>query len=178
MRRAIAAVCMVLAGALPVGSAWAQTAPAPQHYDLNVYPVIAGSGAFDLENAPKQSGPAGTVTMNSAAPPPAYSFKDMLANTHGYVETQVSSRGGYGVEGGVSIPIVPGKADLDLGIGTGQITEPRWLSGNGKRQTQTYDTYYAGLHLHPVDGLDAEIAISGLRVHGPSEGAYTPFGAP
>ncbi len=178
MRRAIAAVCIGAAGLLWGASASAQVAPAQEHYDLNVYPVIAGSGAFDLETAPKQTGPAGTVTMNSAAPPPAYSFKDMLANTHGYVETQVNSRGGYGVEGGVSIPIVPGKADLDLGLGTGQISEPRWLSGNGKRQTQTYDSYYAGLHLHPADGLDAEIAISGLRVHGPADSAYSPFGAP
>jgi len=176
MRRAIAAVCVGAAGFLWCFSASAQTAPAKQPYDLNVYPVIAGSGAFDLDTAAKQSGPAGTVTMTSAAPTAAYSFKDMLANTHGYVATQVSSRGGYGVEGGVTMPIVPGKVDLDLGGGTGQLTGPRQL--NGKRSTQTYDTYYAGLRLHPADGFDAEIAISGLRVHGPSEYAYSPFGAP
>jgi hypothetical protein len=153
MRGAVAAICLGAAGFLASGAAWAQTAPGPQHYDLNVYPV-------------------------SAAPPAAYSFKDMLANTHGYVATQVSSRGGYGVEAGVSMPIVPGKVDLDLGGGEGQITGPRRLDGNGKRLTQTYDTYYAGLHLHPSDGFDAEIAISGLRLHGPSEYAYGPYGAP
>ena len=176
MRGAVGAICMGAAGCLAAGSAWAQTATGAQHYDLNVYPVIAGSGAFDLDTAAKQTGPAGTLTMNSAAPPAAYSFKDMLANTHGYIGTQVSSRGGYGVEAGVSMPIVPGKVDLDLGGGEGQITGPHAI--NGKRLTQTYDTYYAGLHLHPTDGFDAEIAISGLRLHGPSDYAYGPYGAP
>jgi hypothetical protein len=101
----------------------------------------------------------------------------MLANTHGYVATQVSSRGGYGVEGGVSMPIVPGKVDLDLGGGTGQIGDLRTLNG-GKHATLTYDSYYAGLHVHPTDDFDATIAISGLRLHGPSDYAYGPFGAP
>jgi hypothetical protein len=149
-----------------------------QHYDLNVYPVIAGSGAFDLNPAPVQSGPAGTVTMTSAAPPAAYSFKDLLANTHGYVSTQLSSRGGYGVEAGVSMPIVPGKVDLDFGGGTGQLGGLRSLRGDGKHTNLTYDSYYADLHLHPTDDFDATIGISGLRLHGPSVYAYSPYGAP
>ncbi len=153
-----------------------QSAASPSHAtDVNVYPQLSGSDPFDLVPAPRQKGPAGTVQMSSAAPAAAYSFKDMLANTHGYVSTQVSSHGGYGVEAGAMIPILPGKAELEVGGGTGQLSA---LRPSRKYGTAPYDSYYADLHLHPTDDIDAEIGFSGMRVHGPSGVAYTPFGAP
>jgi len=144
----------------------AQTAVAPgqQHYDLNVYPAMNGGSPYDLSAASAQSGPPGMITMSSSAPPPAYSFKDALANTHGFLETGVSSRGGYEVSGGVSIPILPGKADLYLAGGTGQLAG--WgKTPSGKTPLAVYDTYSAGLHIHPTDDTDAYIGISGLRRH-------------
>ena len=145
------------------------------HYDLNMYPALSGgTGTYDLNMAKTQSGPPGTIAMTSAAPPPAYSFKDMLANTHGYVEAGVSSRGGHEESAGVSIPLVPGKADLDLAAGTGQFAGYP-TTAHGKNGMATYDTYSAGLHLHPTDDTDAYIGFTGLRMHGP---AYSPFGYP
>jgi hypothetical protein len=165
---------------LAPGGLYAQPAAPPggqQHYDLNVYPALNGGSPFDLNVATAQNGPPGTIAMTSAAPPAAYSFKDMLANTHGFVETGVSSRGGYGVSGGVGIPVLPGKADLDLAAGTGQLAG--WgKTPNGKTPLATYDQYSAGLHFHPTDDTDAYIGVTGIRVHplGPTPG-YA-FGLP
>jgi hypothetical protein len=160
------------------GAAAAQTATtANPHYDLNVYPALPGSeGAYDLNVASTQNGPPGTITMTSAAPPPAYSFKDVLANTHGFLEAGVSSRGGHEFNAGVSIPLLPGKADLDLAAGTGQVAAwPKTVGG--KTPLLTYDTYSAGLHLHPTDDTDAYIGFTGLRVHGATPSPYG-FGYP
>ena len=172
MRQKILVSLALAASALAVSAAGAQTASS--HYDLNVYPAMGG-GPFDFTSASTQGSPPGTITATSATPKPAYSFADMLANTHGYVETSVSSRGGYGFDGGVLIPLVPGKADLELGGGTGQIAGLPSFNGSGKHETVTYDTYYAALHIHPSDDFDASIGISGLRLHGP---AYLPYGVP
>jgi len=157
----------------------AQTPPAAgqQHYDLNVYPALNGGSPYDLNVASTHSGPPGTIAMTSAAPPPAYSFKDVLANTDGFLQTGVSSRGGYDVSGGVSIPILPGKADLDLAAGTGQLAG--WgKTPSGKTPLATFDQFSAGLHIHPSDDIDAYIGMSGLRLHdlGPNPG-YA-FGLP
>jgi hypothetical protein len=145
------------------------------HYDLNVYPTVNGGSPFDLGAA--QSGSPLAIVASSAAPPPAYSFKDALANSHGFLESGVSSRGGYEVSGGVSIPIVPGKADLDLAAGTGQLAG--WgKTPNGKTPLAVYDSYSAGLHFRPTDDTEAYIGITGLRLHdlGPNPG-YA-FGLP
>jgi len=160
-----------------VGPAAAQTATSDpnQHYDLNVYPVLAGqSGLYDLKAATTQSGPAGTIAMTSASPPAAYSFQDILANTHGYVEAGVSSRSGHSFSAGVTMPIVPGKADLDLAVGTEQFSPYRAVAG-GKAPIVTSDSYSAGLHLHPSDDLDAYIGFTGLRIHG---SGFSPYAYP
>jgi hypothetical protein len=161
-------------------AAAAQTAGAAapnQHYDLNVYPALPGSGGeYDLNVAGTQNGPPGTIAMTSASPPPAYSFKDVLANTHGFLEAGLSSRGGHEFNAGVSIPLLPGKADLDLAAGTGQVAAwPKTVGG--KTPLVTYDTYSAGLHLHPTDDTDAYIGFTGLRLHGPTAYPYG-FGYP
>jgi hypothetical protein len=156
--------------AISVGLAAAQTtsAPAAQHLDVNMYPSIGGSGGvYDLQDTGSQKTlPPASIAVPSAPPVAAYSFADVLRNTHGYVSAGVSSRGGYGVEGGVSMPVVPGKVDLDLAVGTGQIAGLPTLTPNGKHATLTYDEYSAGLHLHPADDFDAYIGVSGLRLHG------------
>jgi hypothetical protein len=168
--------------AIAPGIAAAQSAassgpPAQSHYDLNVYPALNNGSPFDLGTAGVQIGSPGPIVASSAAPAPAYSFQDMLANSHGYLETGVNSRGGYGISGGVSIPIIPGKADLDLAAGTGQLAGWGKLP-NGKTPLAVYDTYSAGLHFRPTDDTDAYISITGLRLHplGPNPG-YA-FGLP
>jgi len=148
-------------------AAQASGAAGPQHYDLNMYPSLNSGSPYDLKVAGALGGTGGAVVASSAAPPPAYSFKDVLANTHGFLETGVSSRGGYGVSGGVSIPILPGKADLDLSAGTGQLAG--WgKTPNGKTPLAVYDDYSAGLHFHPTEDTDAYIGISGVRLHAPA----------
>ncbi len=147
------------------GAALAQgPAPVNQHIDVNVYPALTGqSGLYDLNVSPTQKGPPGTIAVTYAAPPPAYSFQQVLANTHGYVSTGVSTGGGYGVDGGVSIPIVPGRAELNLQAGTGQL--PTYKINGFKSPAVTYDTYGASLSLHPSDNLTAVIGVQGLRLH-------------
>jgi hypothetical protein len=168
---------LCLAFALLPGFAAAQpTAPAAgaqQPYDLNIYPSLTGGSPYDL-GAPAPRGP---VVASSYVPAPAYSFKDVLANTHGFLETGVDSRGGYGVSGGISMPIVPGKVDLDLAAGTGQVAG--WgKTPNGKTPLAVYDTYSAGLHFHPTEDTDAYIGVSGVRLHSLSQNPYGLFGTP
>jgi len=160
---------------LCAGVGAAQAAPPSTAYDVNVYPQLGGGGAYDFASATTNGSPPGTVTMTSATPSAAYSFKDMLANTHGYVSAGVSSRNGHEFDAGVSIPLVPGRAQLDVGGGTGQF-EPSWAAKvNCKTPVATYDTYYAALHLHPTDDFDATVGISGLRLHAP---AFDPYAVP
>jgi hypothetical protein len=163
-------------------AALAQTAAPPAstapHYDLNVYPTLPGaSSPYNLNVATVQNGPPGTIAVTNAAPPPAYSFQDVLANTHGYVSTGVATHGGYEVSGGVTMPIAPGKADLSFGAGTGGLGGLPSAIPGGKSANLSYDSYYAGLHLHPTDDIDAFIGISGLRLHS-ANGPYYPYALP
>lgn len=169
LHKTVLLLAFALAPRLAAAQPAATSAPTAQsHYDLNVYPSLNSGSPFDLTEA---GTPAGPIVASSAAPSPAYSFKDALANTHGFLETGVSSRGGYEISGGVSIPIVPGKADLDLAAGTGQLAGWGKLP-NGKTPLAVYDSYSAGLHFHPTDDTDAYIGITGLRLHplGPNPG--------
>jgi len=166
------------------------TMPAPPntHYDLNVYPPLTGqSGLYDLNVSNAQKGPPGTIALSSATPSPAYSFQDVLKNTHGYVSTGVSSGSGHFFEGGVSIPLVPGKAELELGASTGQLPTFKNFSNTGKAPAITYDAYNVGLSLHPTDDVSAYIGVSGMRLkanglgpygYGYSGPALYPVGAP
>ncbi len=152
------------------------TMPAPpnSHYDLNVYPALTGqSGLYDLNVANAQKGPPGTIALTSATPPPpAYSFQDVMKNTHGYVSTGVSSGSGHFFEGGVSIPLVPGKAELEVGASTGQLPTFKNFSNNGKAPAITYDAYNVGLALHPTDDISAYIGVSGMRLNAKGLGPY------
>jgi hypothetical protein len=145
----------------------APPATTTQHYDLQ--PPVFGAGpssVYDLNVSPNQNGPAGTIAVTSTAPPLAYSFDQYARSIHGYVSTSVSSNGGHEFSGGVTLPIVPGAADLDVGLSTGQIGGFRPYAGN-KTLSAGYDAYYAGLHIHPSDNFDAYIGVQGLRLANP-----------
>jgi hypothetical protein len=134
---------------------------ASQHY-LYTTPYAPGTGdPFDLNVAPVQNGPAGTVAVTSSAPPSDYSFADFTRNIHGYVSTGVSTQGGHDFSGGVTMPLVPGKADLTVSASTGQVGGYQSLVPGKKNAIAHYDTYSATLHLHPADDFDAYIGITG-----------------
>ena len=167
----VLAVC--LAGAAPV---WAQTAPAGKPTDVNVYPALAAPGGlYDLNVAGTQNGPPGTIAVTSATPTHNYSFEDVLANTHGYVSAGVSTGNGHSFDGGVSIPLVPGKAELELSASTGQLSTYRIADARGKTPGVTYDAYSVGLALHPADNVEAYVGVSSVRLHTSGLGL---FGAP
>ena len=150
-------------------------AQVPQHYDLNVYPSLAPSGGiYDLSVATTQNGPPGTVALTNAAPPQAYSFEDILRQTHGFVSAGVATHNGHEFSGGVTVPIVPGKADLELAASSGQWGLPNNVAG-GKDAVVAFDRYSAGLALHPTDDIEAFVGVSTVRVRAPSQ-AVLPFG--
>ena len=163
---------ILLAACLTCSSAaLAQTGARPT--DINIYPSLAAPGGlYDLNVASTQNGPPGTLALTSVAPPHAYSFEDVLANTHGYVSAGVSTGSGHSFDGGVSIPLVPGKAELELSASTGQLPTYRFADARGKLPSATYDAYSVGLALHPADGVDAYIGVSSVRLHTSGSGGY------
>jgi hypothetical protein len=154
--------------------------PKSQNLDLSVNSLPSGQGGiYDLNMATTQSGPPGTIAMTSKAPPLAYSFDQLLRNIHGYASAGVSSGGGHEFSGGLFIPLVPDRADLAVGVTTGQVGDLPPVVPGGKRQTANYNAYYADLHLHPADNIDAYIGVSGLRFKSPYNYGYGyPLGAP
>ena len=162
------------APAPPVAAIIAPPASTATHYDLQ--PPVFGSGpssVYDLNVSSAQTGPAGTVAVTSAAPSLAYSFDQYARSIHGSVSTGFSSNGGHEFSGMVNLPLVPGTADLDVGLATGQTGG---YKSNGIRvESVGYDAYYAGLHLHPADNIDAYIGISGLRMNAPQVNGQQPY---
>ena len=160
-----------------ISAARAQT-PAAKPTDVNIYPSLNPQGGlYDLNVAGTQNGPPGTVAMTTAAPAAKYSFEDVLADTHGYVSAGVSSHSGHAFEGGLSIPLVPGKAELEVAASTGQDGGYKIANFAGKTPTTTYDAYSVGLALHPTDDISAYVGVSSVRLHGSGLGLY-PYGAP
>ena len=153
--------------------AHAQTKPT----DVNIYPSLNQQGGlYDLNVAGTQNGPPGTVALTTAAPPPKDSFAEILANTHGYVSAGVSTNSGHAFEGGISIPLVPGKAELDIAAATGQ--DGGFKVPGGRTPSTTYDAYSVGLSLHPTDDITAYVGVSSVRLHGGAFGPYGPVGFP
>ncbi len=146
----ISFLLVLAAGSAP--EAWAGGASPT---DLSVPMFAAAPGdPYSLTVAPSQTGPAGTVAVTQPITPPAYSFEEFKQNVHGYVSTGVSSRGGYGVDGGLLLPIVPGKAELEISGGTGQTGDlfpkvPGW-----KHLHASTTGYSAALHIQPADNID------------------------
>jgi hypothetical protein len=151
-----------------------------QNLDLSVNSLpTAQGGIYDLNMATTQSGPPGTIAVTSKAPPLAYSFDQFVRNIHGYASAGVSSGGGHEFSGGLFIPLVPDRADLAVGVTSGQVGDLPPVVRGGKRQTANYNAYYADLHLHPADNVDAYIGVSGLRLKSPYDYGYgLPLGAP
>jgi hypothetical protein len=133
--------------------------------DMSV-PMFASSPGdpYNFAVAPAQTGPSGTIEVTKTAPQPAYSFEDFKQNIHGYVETGVSSRGGYGVDGGVLLPLVPGRAELEVGVGTGQTGSLFPKVPALKHESAAITDYHATLHVHPADDLDIAITYAGQNL--------------
>ncbi len=156
--------------------ACAQT-PAAKPTEVNIYPALNPQGGlYDLNVAGTQNGPPGTVALTTGAPTAKYSFEDVLANTHGFVSAGVSSHGGHAFEGGLSIPLVPGKAELEVSATTGQDGGYKVAGLPGKTPTTTYDAYSVGLNLHPTDDISAYIGVSSVRLHSAGFSPYGPVG--
>ncbi len=164
---------------LAATSAARAQAPAAKPTDINIYPSLNPQGGlYDLNVAGTQNGPPGTVALTSVAPTAKYSFEDILANTHGYVSAGVSSLGGHAFEGGLSIPLIPGKAELEVSATTGQNGGYKVANFAGKTPTTTYDAYSVGLSLHPTEDISAYIGVSSVRLHSSGLGLYPngPYG--
>ncbi len=165
MRLSLVSPALVL---LLCGGALAAPAPsAPTDMSLPMFAANAGD-PYSLAVAPVQNGPAGTVTMTQTVPAPAYSFADFKQNLHAYVETGVSSRGGYGVDGGVLIPLVPGKAELEVGGGTGQTGTLFPKVPGLKKLNASVTDYHATLYVHPTDDLSIAITYAGANLKFPN----------
>ncbi len=168
------AACLAFLAA--TAAAQAQT-PAAKPTDVNIYPSLNPQGGlYDLSVAGTQNGPPGTLAMTNAAPPAKDSFEDLVANTHGYVSAGVSTHSGHSFEGGLSIPLIPGKAELEVAATTGQDGGYKIPNVAGKTPTTTYDAYSVGLALHPTDDITAYVGVSSVRLHGSGLGLY-PYGA-
>ncbi len=162
-------ILTVVAGLLGGAAAPAASAPAASApTDLSV-PIFSSQGGLDnLNVAAAQNGPPGTVAVTQSAAPAGYSFEEFKQNVHGYVETGVTSRGGYGVNGGLLIPLVPGKAELEVSGGTGQ-TGNVFPKVQGLKHTSiTTTAYNVGLHVHPTDDLDIYVGYTGINAKLPS----------
>lgn len=110
--------------------------------------------------------PPGMVQMTPAEPTSGYSFGAALANTHGYISTGVSSYGGAGVDGGVTLPLVPGRVSLEVGGGTGQM--PIWSPGLGRNNVVApYTEYHATLSARLTDNTEVSIGVAGANLRLP-----------
>jgi hypothetical protein len=157
---AIAALLLLGAGAARAQTP-APTPPAAQHY-LYTTPYAPGTGdPFDLNVAPVQNGPAGTVAVTTSAPPSDYSFAEFTRNIHGYVSTGIETHGGHDFSGGVVVPLVPGKVDLSVSGSSGQVGGFQPLVAGQKNGIAHYDAYNVLLHVHPTDNFDAYVGITG-----------------
>ena len=131
-----------------------------------MFAASAGDPA-GLNVAPAQNGPAGTVAVTSQAPMQGYSFDEFRHNIQGYVSTGISSNGGRGAEAGVLIPLVPGKAELEIGGGGGRIGGLYPGVPRLKHAHVNTTDYYATLHVHPSDDLDISIGYAGTNFSKP-----------
>ncbi len=127
---------------------------------------VAAPGANPLSVTYPQTppAPAGMVVMNEP-PPDEYTLSP--PRIHGFLTTGISTNGGNTVQGGVIVPVVPGKVDLQVSGGTG--AAPVFVPhGNGwKTKAVKYSDYSAALHVHATDDLDVTVAVTGLNAKGP-----------
>ena len=133
------------------------------HYNLGLPMFAAGANdPYNLSSTTTLTAslPAAGSTAPGALPEP-YTFDTFRQNIHGYVSAGVATHNGHEFSGGVEMPVVPGKMDLAVGANTGQIGGFAPLVPGGKPGTIRYDSYYAAVHLHPADNIDAYIGVTG-----------------
>jgi len=152
--------------ALIMAASIASAGAAPTDLSVPMFTPAPGD-PFNFAVAPVQNGPSGTIEVTRTVPPPAYSFDEFKQNVHAYVQTGVSSRGGYGVDGGVLLPLIPGRAELEVGGGTGQTGSLFPKVPALKHFNATVTDYHATLIVHPTDDLDIAITYAGanLKTH-------------
>jgi hypothetical protein len=132
--------------------------------DLSVPMFSSAPGGLNNYNiAASQNVPPGTVAVTQSNAPSGYSFEEFKQNVHGYVETGVSSRGGYGVNGGLIVPLVPGKAELEVSGGTGQTGNLFPKVPGMKHSSISTTAYNVGVHVHPTDDLDIYVGYTGVN---------------
>jgi len=178
---ALGAACIAhpgLAAAQTAAPAPAITTPAPataSNYNLGLPMFAAGSAdpynlsaTTDTTATPPSAAASATATL-----PDSYTFDTFRQNIHGYVSAGIATHNGNNLSGGVTMPLVPGKVDLAFGADTGQVGGFQPVTPGGKHKILTYNDYYAGVHLHPADNIDAYITVSRTHLNLPY-GAVVP----
>jgi hypothetical protein len=159
----VRALKLVPVSALLICAGGAAAVAAPTDLSVPMFAPAAGD-PYNFAVAPAQNGPSGTLAVTTTAPQPAYSFEEFKQNVHAYVETGASSRGGYGVDGGVLLPLLPGRAELEVGGGTGQTGSLFPKVPGLKHENDAVTDYHATLHVHPTDDLDIAITYAGTNL--------------
>ncbi len=157
------ALKLASASALLICTGVAAAAAAPTDLSVPMFAPAPGD-PYNFAVAPAQNGPSGTLAVTTTAPQPAYSFDEFKQNVHATVETGVSSRGGYGVDGAVLLPLVPGKAELEVGAGTGQTGSLFPKVPGLKHASASITDYHATVYVHPADDLDIAITYAGANL--------------
>lgn len=135
------------------------------HPTIDITPAAPADGTFSLQS-PVTGVPAGAQPA-PAGGSVATSFDEFSRNVHGYASAGVGTHDGHGFEGGVLIPLVPGKLELEAGAGTTQQGGLPSLRRGEKASTFRGTSYYAALHAHPSDDVDVTIGFSHSDWHGP-----------
>ncbi len=160
---------------LASGAAWGQTpatqvttavtypppAPTTPHYNLGLPMFAAGADPYNLSAATTAPAPQTPATTSQSALSNEYTFDTFRPQIHGYVSAGVATHNGHDFSGGVEMPLVPGKVDVAVGANTGQLGGFVPVVPGGKPGTVRYDSYYASVHLHPADNVDAYIGVVG-----------------
>jgi hypothetical protein len=119
---------------------------------------------------PTYASPAPTTGILDTTPMPASpmdSISRALGNATGYVSTGFSTAGGAGVEGGIAVPVIPGRVTIDAGGGTGQV--PVWTASGRNHNTATahYNSYHADVTARVADGVTVSLGIAGANLSRP-----------
>jgi hypothetical protein len=124
-----------------------------------------GANPLSVTYPQAQPAPAGMVMLNDSEPD-RYTLSP--PRIHGFLTTGISTNGGNTLQGGVIVPVVPGRVDVQVSGGTGQA--PVFVpNGNGwKTKTVKYTDYAAAVHVHATDNIDLTLGVTGLNARGPA----------
>jgi hypothetical protein len=127
--------------------------------------VAAGANPLSVTYPQAQPAPAGMVVLNDSAPD-GYTLSP--PRIHGFLTTGISTNGGNTVQGGVIVPVVPGRVDVQVSGGTGQAPVFAPNGSGWKTKTVKYTDYAAAVHVHATDNVDVTVGVTGLNAHGPA----------